>query len=115
MHLRLRSLIAIVAAYGILLAAIFSAMSAGSTAAFGAPSFCRAADVGNDRAPLLPARQDLDCCVGCFNAPPVLPVEAAAGAVRIAFGRLVWAAPPPGFSSASVLGSPSARAPPAQF
>lgn len=107
---RTRPLIALLAAYGLVLAAVVGAVAAGQAAA-GAPALCRPSDAPGGQAPI-PARHDLDCCIACGGASALpAPVPTAAMAAP-AFTRLVWPAPAPDFLRASIDRRPSARAPP---
>jgi hypothetical protein len=108
---RTRPLIALAAAYGLVLAALFGALAAGQAAAFGAIAFCRVSDLPGDQTP---ARHDLDCCLGCNNAS-MMPVPATAAAPVPAFTRLVWPANAQGLFRVPVDGGPSARAPPVRL
>ena len=107
---RTRPLIALVAAYGLVLAGAAGAASVGQAAA-GALAFCHPSDLAGEPAPV-PARHDLDCCIGCCNAS-ALPTPAPTAAIPApAFARLVWPAPARAFFRAAIDRRPSARAPP---
>jgi hypothetical protein len=111
MHRRTRSLIALTAAYGITLAAVFGAVSAAQSAVLGTASFCRASSAAGDQAPAAPAQHDLDCCIGCCSGPLALPVSAAAISAP-ALTRIGCPADPADFFRLPPNGYPSARAPP---
>ena len=115
MRRRTRSLIALAAAYGMMLAAVFGAVSAGQSAAIGTASFCSASSPGGDQAPVLPARHDLDCCIGCCGGQAALPAPAAAGIPVSALMHMVWPAEARDFCRLPLDGSPFARAPPARI
>jgi DUF2946 family protein len=112
MRRRTRSLIALAAAYSLTLAAVFSAVSAAQSAAFGTSSFCSTSTAAGDQAPAAPAQHDLGCCVGCCSGPAALPVSAAAISAPVLprIGRPVGTVD---FFRLPPNGVPSARAPPA--
>jgi hypothetical protein len=112
MRRRTRSLIALTAAYSITLAAVFGAVSAAQSAAFGTSSFCSISGATGDQAPAAPARHDFGCCIGCCSGPVALPVSAAviSAPVLPCIGRPVGTAD---FFRLPPNGVPSARAPPA--
>jgi len=115
MHLRTRPLIALLAAYGILLAAVFGTLSAGQLAVYRTSSVCRASDPVSDQAPVSPVRHDLDCCIGCCSGSPALPGRVAAPTAVPALTRIVWTIAAANNSHSPAEGSPSARAPPARI
>ena len=114
MRRRTRSLIALAAAYGMMLAAVFGGVASGQSAALGASAFCLASHPG-DPTPVLPARHDLDCCIACCGAPAALPPPAAAARISVpALAPIVWQAAAKDFFRLPVDGAPFARAPPAR-
>jgi len=114
MHRRIRPLIALVAAYSIMLAAIFAAASAAHAAAGGAPSICASGPAGGEF-PGAPARHDLDCCIACGGGSPALPVAGAADISLPAPMRIAWRADSAAFLCPPIKSAPSARAPPASI
>jgi hypothetical protein len=114
MRRRTRSLIALAAAYGMMLAAVFGGAAAGQSAVPGASSFCSASSPGGDQAPILPARHDLDCCIACGSGQASLPAPAVAEISVPVLTRIVWSAEAKDFCRLPVDGSPFARAPPAR-
>jgi hypothetical protein len=110
---RARPLIALATAYGMMLAAVFGAVSAGQSAVLDT-SFCRTSSAAGDPAPIAPARHDLDCCIACCGGPAALPAPAAEVSTPI-FARISWSADETGFFRLPVDGGPSARAPPARI
>jgi hypothetical protein len=113
MRRRTRSLIALTAAYGITLAAVFGAVSAAQSTALGTSSFCSTSSTAGDQVPAAPAQHDFGCCIGCCSGPLALPVSAAAISAP-ALTRLGRPADPADFFRLPVHGRPSARAPPAR-
>jgi len=116
MRCRTRPLIALAAAYGMMLAAVFGAVSAGQSAALGSSSFCSISSPGGDQAPAPPARHDLDCCIGCCNGPAALSAPAAAADILVP-GRtgILWPADGADFFRSPTQGRRFARAPPARL
>jgi hypothetical protein len=113
MRRRTSPLIALAAAYGLTLAAVFGAVSAGQSAALGA-FFCNRSIPGGDPAPVLPARHGLDCCIVCGSGAAALPAPAAELSVP-ALAHIVWPAMAANFFRLPINGSPFARAPPARL
>jgi hypothetical protein len=111
MRRRARPLIALATAYGMMLAAVFGAVSASQSAALGA-SFCGPSSPAGDQAPVLPARHDLDCCIACCSGPAALPAPTANISVP-ALTPIAWQSDEMDFFRSPVQGGPSARAPPA--
>jgi hypothetical protein len=111
MRRRARPLIALATAYGMMLAAVFGAVSASQSAALGT-SFCRTSSPAGDQAPVLPARHDLDCCIACCSGPAALPAPAANISVPV-LTPIAWLADEADFFRLPADGRPSARAPPA--
>lgn len=112
MRRRTRPLIALAAAYGMMLAAVLGAVASGQSAALGASAFCLASSPADDQAPAAPVRHDLDCCIACCSGPAALPAPAAAGISVPALTQIVWPAAARDFFHLD--GSPFARAPPAR-
>jgi hypothetical protein len=112
MRRRTRSLIVLTAAYGITLAAVFGAISAAQSAAFGTSSFCSTFSAAGDQAPVAPARHDFGCCIGCCGGPVALLVSSAAISAPV-LPRIGRPADPVDFFRLPPNGVPSARAPPA--
>jgi len=108
---RTRPLIALAAAYGLTVAAVLGAISAGRMAAFGAASFCQASDVAGNQGHV-PVRHDLACCTGCCSGASSLPAPAVTPALTLVAARIVWPAKTANLFRSPVGGCPSARAPP---
>jgi hypothetical protein len=83
--------IALATAYGMMLAAVFGAVSASQSGAFGT-SLCSASSPAGDQLPVLPARHDLDCCIACCSSAAALPAPAEAGISLPALTRIIWPA-----------------------
>jgi hypothetical protein len=108
---RARPLIALATAYGMMLAAVFGAVSASQSAALGT-SFCGTSSPAGDQAPVLPARHDLDCCIACCSGPAAPPAPAANRFLPV-LTPIAWLADEADFFRLPINGSPFARAPPA--
>jgi hypothetical protein len=108
-----RPLIALATAYGMMLAAVFGAISASQSAALGT-SFCSASSPAGGQLPVLPARHDLDCCIACCSGAAALPASAAGITIRV-FARITWLADETDFFRLPANRHPSARAPPARI
>lgn len=113
MRRRARPLIALATAYGMMLAAVFGAVSASQSAVLGT-SFCGTSSPAGDQAPVLPARHDLDCCIACCSSAAAPPIPTADISVP-APTRIVSLAEAVDFFRSPVNGCPSARAPPARI
>jgi hypothetical protein len=113
MRRRARPLIALATAYGMMLAAVFGAVSASQSAVLGT-SICSPSSPAGDQTPVLPARHDLDCCIACCNGPAALPAPAANRSVP-ALMPIAWLADETDFFRLPVQGGPSARAPPVRI
>ena len=112
---RTRPLIALAAAYGMMLAAVLGAVASGQAAARGASAFCLASSPAGDQAPAAPVRHDLDCCIACCSGAGLPPALAAAAAISVpALTQIVWPAAARDFFHLPFDGSPFARAPPAR-
>jgi hypothetical protein len=108
-----RSLIALVAAYAILFAAVFGALASGRSAAFSPIRFCNASALG-EPVPLAPAHHDRDCCLACYasnagGSPS--PPQIRAG-IDLSH-RIAWPARAEDFVRMAAAGAP-ARAPPSR-
>jgi hypothetical protein len=116
MRRRTRPLIALVTAYGMMLAAVFGAVSASQSAVAGASSFCSTSSPAGNPAPVLPVRHDLNCCIACYSGAAALPAPAAATEISIpVLTRIVWPAHVADFFGLPANGCPFARAPPARI
>ena len=113
MRRRAKPLIALATAYGMMLAAVFGAISASQSAVLGA-SFCSTSSRAGDQAPVLPARHDLDCCIACCSGPAAPPAPAANMSVP-ALTPIAWLADEADFFCLPINGSPFARAPPVRI
>jgi hypothetical protein len=111
MRCRTRPLIALTTAYGMMLAAVFGAVSASQSAALGT-SFCSASSPTGDQLPVLPARHDLDCCIACCSGSAALPAPAETVISMPALTSIVWRAGGTDFFRLPIQGCPRARAPP---
>ena len=112
MRRRTRPLIALAAAYGMMLAAVLGAVASGQSAALGASAFCLASSPAGDQAPVLPAQHDLDCCIACCSGAGLPPPLAAISVPALT--QIVWPAEVGDFFRLPLEGSPFARAPPAR-
>jgi hypothetical protein len=110
MRRRARPLIALATAYGMMLAAVFGAVSASQSAVLDT-SFCSPSSLAGDQTPVLPARHDLDCCIACCGGPAALPAPAATISVP-ALTPIAWLADETDFFCLPINSSPFARAPP---
>jgi hypothetical protein len=109
---RTRPLIALVAAYSLVLAAAIGAVAGGEGATF-ARSLCRASHSLGDQAPTAPVHHhDLGCCVGCTSHASALPPRASTGRAP-SFARIAWEAERTSIIRAPIERRSSARAPPA--
>jgi hypothetical protein len=113
MRRRAKPLIALATAYGMMLAAVFGAVSASQSAVLGT-SFCSTSSPAGDQAPVLHARHDLDCCIACCSGPAALPAPAANMSIP-ALTPIAWLADEADFFCLPINGSPFARAPPVRI
>jgi len=108
----LRPLIALIAAYAILFAALFGAITSVRAAAFGPSVYCDVSGAGTPT-PIAPAHQGPDCCIGCFANSAALPTPEPSLGVRLkAPDQIFWEPRVKDLVRSAPSFAPPARAPP---